>query len=329
MITGGGRMKLLTCEVGEARRLGALVGRDVVDLTLAYERYLRDEGGGEMAVLAGQVVPSCMLCFLDKGRPALEAARTAIDHVKKLKDGGMAPELAEQGILHALDAVRLTAPIPRPRKNMFCLGLNYAAHIGEGARDEPPPPVPEVPIFFTKPPTSVNGPYDPIVYSKATEMLDYEVEFAFVIGKKGKDIPESEAYDHVAGYMVFNDVSARDLQRSHGQWFKGKGLDTFAPMGPWIVTRDEIPDPHSLDLMCRVNGETRQHSNTKNMIFKIPTIIRYLSAGLTLEPGDIVATGTCSGVGIGMKPPRLLSVGDVVETEIEKIGTLRNTVIAE
>lgn len=319
-------MKLLTFEVVERRRLGALVGKDVVDLTLAYERYLGDEGGGEASVLAGQVVPSCMLCFLERGSPALDAAKNAIEHVKKLKNEGKAPELAKQGVLHAPDAVKLAAPIPRPRKNIFCLGLNYAAHVEEAKE---PRPLPEVPVYFTKPPTTVTGPYDPIVYHKATEQLDYEVELAFVIGKKGKNIPDAKAYDHVAGYTVFNDVSARDLQFRHNQWFKGKGLDTFAPMGPWIVTKDEIRNPHSLDIACRVNGETRQHDNTKNMIFRIPPIIKFLSAGLTLEPGDIVATGTCSGVGIAMKPPGLLKVGDVVETEIEKIGTLRNTVVAE
>ncbi len=221
------------------------------------------------------------------------------------------------------------APIPRPRKNIVCLGLNYADHVAEGNKSRSlTRPLPEHPIFFTKPPTAANGPFDDIVYPKATERLDYEVELALIIGKEGKYIPEEAVYDHIVGYTVFNDVSARDLQRRHSQWFKGKSCDTFAPMGPYLVTHDEIGDPMNLGVRLDVNGETRQESNTSNMIFDIKKIVSNLSTGITLEAGDIIATGTPSGVG-SSHPLGLLKVGDVVETWVEKIGSMRNQVVSE
>jgi 2-keto-4-pentenoate hydratase/2-oxohepta-3-ene-1,7-dioic acid hydratase in catechol pathway len=174
----------------------------------------------------------------------------------------------------------------------------------------------------------VTGPFDDIVYPRVTEKLDYEVELAIVIGKEGKYIPEDEVYDHIAGYSVFNDVSARDLQMSHLQWFKGKSLDTFAPMGPYLVTPDEVADPQHLDICCKVHGETRQSSNTSKMIFDIKKIVSTLSAGMTLEVGDIIATGTPSGVG-SAHPSGLLKVGDIVECTVEGLGSLVNRVISE
>jgi 2-keto-4-pentenoate hydratase/2-oxohepta-3-ene-1,7-dioic acid hydratase in catechol pathway len=174
----------------------------------------------------------------------------------------------------------------------------------------------------------VTGPFDDIVYPRATEKLDYEVELAIVIGREGKYIPKAEVYDHVAGYTVFNDVTARDLQRLHAQWFKGKSLDTFAPMGPYLVTPDEVGDPQDLDIWLKVNGEVRQSSNTSNMIFDIKTLVSTLSEGMTLEVGDIIATGTPSGVG-SSHPSGFLKVGDVVETGVEKIGVLKNRVVKE
>jgi 2-keto-4-pentenoate hydratase/2-oxohepta-3-ene-1,7-dioic acid hydratase in catechol pathway len=193
-----------------------------------------------------------------------------------------------------------------------------------GRRGEP---LPSVPIFFTKAPTTVIGPFDDIVYPAATKELDYEIELAVIMGKKGKDIHRSEAFNHVAGYTILNDVSARDLQRKHQQWFRSKSLDTFAPMGPRLVTKDEIEDPHDLDLELKVNGETRQRSNTKNLIFKIPDIIEVLSQDMTLEPGDMIATGTPAGVGLGMSPPKYLKPGDVIQAQIEGLGFIRNEVI--
>jgi len=232
------------------------------------------------------------------------------------------------GALVDANSYRLLAPIPRPRKNVFCVGLNYRDHVAEGNREGAPPrPLPETPIFFTKPPTSVSGPGDDIPWHPVTAKLDYEIELGVVIGPGGKDIPAERVWDHIWGYTIINDVSARDLQQGHGgQWFKGKALDGACPMGPAVVHRSAVPAADDLDFVCRVNGEVRQQSNTGMMIFDIPTLISTLSAGLTLEPGDIIATGTCSGVGSGYKPPRFLGDGDEVEMTIEGIGTLRNRV---
>lgn len=318
-------MKLLTYTVGKVSRIGALSGNCAIDLNSAYAEYLKGVKGEKAAKrLADERLPPNMIQFLDGGNNALAAAKSALDYVKKMEKAGKMAALKKAKIVCDTASVHIEAPIPRPRKNLFCLGLNYAKHAAEGGQ-----PVPKDPVFFTKPPTVVIGPYDDIVYPKATEKLDYEVEFAFIIGKRGKYIPKEKALDHVAGYTVFNDVSARDLQFKHLQWFKGKGCDTFGPMGPYLVTKDEVPDPHNLSIRCRVNGEVRQDSNTNDLIFKIPQIVEVLSAGMTLEPGDIIATGTPSGVGQGFKPPRLLSVGDVVECEIERLGCMRNRVRAE
>jgi 2-keto-4-pentenoate hydratase/2-oxohepta-3-ene-1,7-dioic acid hydratase in catechol pathway len=191
--------------------------------------------------------------------------------------------------------------------------------------------VTEVPVFFTKPPTAVIGPGAPIpIFPHVSTSIDYEVELAVVIGKAGRDIPKERAFEHMFGYTIVNDVTARDVQRRHGgQYFKGKGLDGSCPMGPWIVTADEMPDPGDLGIRLRVNGEARQASTTAAMIFDIPTLIASLSAGLTLEPGDVLATGTPSGVGYAMEPPRFLRDGDVVACEIDGIGRLENPVLTE
>lgn len=216
---------------------------------------------------------------------------------------------------------KLLAPIPRPAKNIFCMGRNYAEHAREGGVAPP-----EVPVFFTKPPTAVIGHETPVIHHRVTQSLDYEVELVAVIGRRGRDIPAAKALDYVFGYTIMNDVTARDLQRQHQQWFKGKSLDTFAPMGPWIVLRSEIPDPQKLRLSMRVNGEVRQNSTTASMLFSVAQLIETLSAGMTLECGDLLATGTPEGVGMGFNPPRWLKVGDVLEAEVESIGVLRNQI---
>lgn len=227
-----------------------------------------------------------------------------------------------------LAEVRLLAPIPRPLKNVFCVGRNYREHVVEGARVHGKEvKIPEYPQYFSKPPLAVIGPVDDIPWDgEVTRKLDYEVELGLVIGRTGRNIPRERALDYVFGYTVINDITGRDLQRRHDQWFKGKGLDGSCPMGPWIVTADEIVDPQNLDVRLHVNGELRQNSNTSMMIFDLPEIISQLSQGLTLEAGDIIATGTPSGVGFAMDPPRLLGDGDLVETEVVGIGTLRNRV---
>ena len=227
-------------------------------------------------------------------------------------------------------SLALLAPIPNPPRNIICLGMNYAAHAAESMRAKNfPVKMPEVPVFFTKATTAVNAPYGDIPFDpRVSSQLDWEVELGVVIGQQGVDIPRQRAFEYVFGYTVLNDVSARDLQSSHQQFFKGKSLDGSCPMGPAIVTRDEIPDPHNLRLRCWVNGEIKQDSTTADLIFDIPAIIEWLSRGMTLLPGDIISTGTPSGVGFARTPPEFLQPGDVVECEVEGIGRLRNQVEA-
>lgn len=316
-------MKLLTFRARDAQSIGALMGEYVIDLNAAFNEHI----GGALSSVKEDFCFD-MLSFLETGVLGITEARKVLTEAGKLKVDDIRA-LCTEGVLNRLDEVRVEAPVPRPRKNVVCLGLNYADHIAEGGRArQQERPLPQHPIYFTKPPTAVTGPYDDIVYPRATERLDYEVELAVVIGKEGKYIPEDEAYFHIAGYTVFNDVSARDLQNRHGQWYKGKSCDTFAPMGPYLVTSGEVGDPMDLDLWLKVNGETRQSSNTSNMIFDVRKIVSNLSEGMTLEVGDIIATGTPSGVGYA-HPSGLLKVGDVVETWIEKIGTMRNRVVSE
>ena len=255
----------------------------------------------------------------------IEGGAAAMAAVQALADG---PAVA----LPASEA-RLLAPIPRPRKNVFCVGRNYVEHVKEGARfggaAGAPVKLPEVPQFFTKAPTTVNAPGAPVRLDPTlTKLLDYEVELAVVIGKAGRDIKKADALEHVFGYTVANDVTARDLQRRHDQWFKGKSLDTTCPLGPFIVTADEIGDYRTLELSLTVNGQERQRATADMMIFDIPTIVEFLSAGLTLEPGDIIATGTPSGVGYAMDPPQGLKDGDVVVAKIDRIGELTSPIEA-
>lgn len=225
----------------------------------------------------------------------------------------------------------LLAPIPRPRRNVFCVGWNYSEHFAEGAQfrqgASAPQEIPEYPALFSKNPATVTGPDAPVWFpAPHSEQLDWECELAVVIGRAGRDIPEQRASEHVFGYTCANDVSVRDVQRRHGgQWFKGKNFDSHLPLGPWIVTADEL-DPVALRIQTRVNGVTKQDSNTKFMVFKIPRLVREFSAGCTLEPGDLIITGTPEGVGFARKPPEFLKIGDTVEVEIEGIGVLRNTV---
>jgi 2-keto-4-pentenoate hydratase/2-oxohepta-3-ene-1,7-dioic acid hydratase in catechol pathway len=212
---------------------------------------------------------------------------------------------------------------------VIMLGINYREHVDEGARARSLDiKYPDYPVFFTKPSTSVIGHFGKVINHKITEKLDWEVELAVVIGRRGRDIPKDKAYDYVFGYTVCLDMTARELQRQHGQWFKGKSLDTFCPMGPWIVHKSAIKDPQQLQLICRVNGEVMQDGNTRDMIFDIPTTVESLSQGLTLEPGDMISTGTPSGVGFARVPPVFLKPGDKVEGEVEGIGVLQVEIVA-
>ena len=299
-------MRLVTFHNGMTSCLGLVQDEQVIDLSM-------------LAQGAYPPLPATMLEFIAAGPPALGLVRRLLDDV---------PRDAVCG----LRDVRLLAPIPRPHKNIFCVGMNYLAHAHESARVRGKAYEPLAhPAFFTKAPTAVIGPYDPIPFPTGiTEQVDWEVELAVVIGARGKNLTLDTALEHVFGYMVLNDVSARDIQNRHGgQFFRGKSLDGFCPMGPWIVTADEVPDPQDLRLLTRVNGETKQDSTTADMIFPLAQVLVELSAGLTLEPGDIIATGTPSGVGMGRTPPEWLRPGDVVETEVVGLGVLRNEVTSE
>lgn len=278
-----------------------------------------DESGDRVIdlVRAAGVAPD-MTAFVASGKKGLALARAAL---KKPPRGSVAPRRE----------VRLLAPIPNPRRNIVCVGLNYRDHVREfqksgfaaGGKSN----APEYPIFFTKLPSSVIGPGATIpAHRDPTRSVDYEVELAVVVGPGGRDIKTQDAFRHVYGYTIVNDVTSRVQQQRYGQWFLGKSLDGFCPMGPWLVTADEIEDVTKLRLQTRVNGELRQDNVVGDLIFDIPTLIETLSAGRTLEPGDLVATGTPTGVGIGFKPPRYLKKGDVVTLAIDRIGTLENKV---
>lgn len=291
-------------------RLGAECGGAVLDL----DRYSHLHEGLRLA--------ADMLALIDAGPSAWQhAADLCRRFLAELSTHDLAQD-AEAGLAYPAARVRRHAPIPCPRKNVFCLGQNYAAHAAESGN---PPPM--APIYFTKPPTTVIGPGDAVPYPQGlTTRLDWEVELGVVIGRGGRDIPEARALEHVFGYTIFNDVSARDLQYRTSQWFKGKSLDGSSPMGPVIVTADEIPDPQHLRLQLSVNGIGKQDSNSSDMIFSVARIIADLSAGMTLEPADCISTGTPQGVGDGRKPPEYLKPGDVMDAEVERIGVLRNPV---
>ena len=290
-------MKLVTYQANGQLRLGALApagnDRQIVDLNRADGR-----------------LPDNMLAFLEAGQAALDAARQAL----------AAPPPAA---LVERSAVTLKAPIPRPGK-IVCLGLNYRDHAAESNQA-----IPTYPVVFAKFTNVVIGPGEAIVLPKISHEVDYEAEFGVVIGRRGRAITEAEALSHVAGYLPFHDVSARDYQNRTSQWVIGKTFDTFGPMGPALVTADEIPDPHALDIRLSIGGEVLQSSNTRNLIFSVPQIIAHLSAVMTLEPGDVIATGTPGGVGAARNPKRFLKPGDVVRIEIERLGVLENPVVAE
>jgi 2-keto-4-pentenoate hydratase/2-oxohepta-3-ene-1,7-dioic acid hydratase in catechol pathway len=233
------------------------------------------------------------------------------------------PVLPPTGPSYDLTAVKLMAPIPRPPK-FICVGLNYRDHAAETRAE-----IPKVPTIFSKFNNVVIAPGEPIVLPRASQQVDYEAEFAFVIGRGGRHIPASRAMEHVFSYTIVNDVTARDYQRATSQWLMGKTFDTFGPMGPWLVTADDIADPHALNISLEIGGEKLQNSNTRELIFTIPELIEYISTAVTLEPGDVVSTGTPAGVGFVRKPPRFLKPGEEVVVRIEGIGELRNPTVAE
>jgi 2-keto-4-pentenoate hydratase/2-oxohepta-3-ene-1,7-dioic acid hydratase in catechol pathway len=296
-------------------RVGLVQGEEILDVDLAARalNILPREQMLDLIAHQDESLPT-LRAVLDK------AAGRAFSEVRTF---------ANIGAVHDLVNVHLASPIPRPRKNIMCLGRNYHEHAIESyhARGQERPQG-DAPVIFTKATTTVNAPYGNLVIDPAvSEQIDWEAELAVIIGQTGKNIPEEEALSYVFGYTVLNDVTARDIQSRFKQFFKGKSLDGYCPMGPWIVTADEIPDPQQLSIRLRVNGVLKQEASTADMIYPVKTIIAILSQGMTLEPGDIIATGTPSGVGFARTPPEYLKAGDVVETEIEGIGLIRNEVV--
>lgn len=302
-------MRLVTFRphIQSESRLGALVDNQVIDLS-------------KLASHNNIDLPSCMQSFIELGPNAVRVATELLkSHEKNWPADSCTP------LANAL----LLAPIPRPRKNIFGIGLNYVEHVAESSRTlDTDKALPKEPVIFSKPPTTVIGPNDVIEHNaEITQQLDWEVELAVVMGTKAKGVSKESALDYVFGYSLLIDMSARDCRRA-GQWIYSKGQDTFAPFGPCIVTADEIPDPQDLNLSLKVNGETKQDSNTRHMLFKVNELINDISKGITLEPGDIIATGTPEGVGAGREPQEWVWPGDVIEAELEHVGSLRHSVVA-
>jgi 2-keto-4-pentenoate hydratase/2-oxohepta-3-ene-1,7-dioic acid hydratase in catechol pathway len=299
-------MKLLTYKTQDTEpRLGFIHNNQVIDM----------EDFGEISNFP---LPNDMLELIDLGFEIIAEITEMISETSK--------EFFDE-VAYEMNEVTILAPIEKPRKNIIGIGLNYTEHVAESARTlDTTGKLPQKPIIFSKPPTTVTGTNTEIIKNpKLTEQLDWEVELAVVIGKKGKYVPKADAMDYVFGYTAINDISARDCRRE-GQWIVSKGQDTFAPMGPILVTKDEIENPHNLNLSLKVNGVEKQNSNTKFLLFNINDLIEDLSIVFTLEPGDIIATGTPSGVGAGRNPQEWMYDGDVVEATVEGIGTIVNTV---
>ncbi len=323
-------MRLVTYESAKRLRVGVALGEYVVDVERVVELLSKRRlarATAARSVLRSGPAPRDMIDLLGRGEKWLKALGVVIKELasaldfKKPRGGRRVAFSAPKGLLTPLEKVRLRAPIARPGK-ITCVGLNYADHAREQGIEPP-----KEPIFFLKSINTLCGPGDPILLPPNSTQVDYEAEFAVVIGKAGRRIPEEKAYQYVAGYTILNDVSARDMQFGDKQWYRGKSCDTFAPTGPWIVTADEVPDPHNLGISLTLNGQKMQDSNTSNLIFKVPYLISYLSQSMTWELGDLISTGTPPGVGVFRKPPVFLKPGDSVSITVEQLGTLTNPVV--
>lgn len=319
-------MKLANLELEGEPCVGVVKGDLVVNLPVAFdlvvERVVTFKAGSTRSkarhvVLQSGPVPQDMIQLVQRDETWLMALDEMLSGVVDYFHGDR--QLTRLFI--PVEQARLRAPIPRPGK-IICVGRNYAEHARERGAE-----LPAQPIFFLKSNNTICGPGEAIVLPPNSSQVDYEAEFAVVIGQGGRRIPEEKAYEHIAGYTILNDVSARDMQAQDKQWFRGKSCDTFAPTGPWIVTRDEIPDPHNLRVSLALNGQTMQDSNTSYMIFKVPYLVSYLSQSLTLEPGDLISTGTPEGVGAHRTPPVFLRPDDTVSITVERIGTLTNPIV--
>lgn len=308
-------MKLITfSREGITQRVGAIINEAVIDLHVAYKSLLTSEGKIRAEQIADAFVPADMTGFLQGGNESVKLAKKAIEYALENKtDNGYR-------LVYDLNEVKVEAPVPAPGK-MICVGHNYREHILEMGRELPP-----YPVVFAKFANTVVGPQDDIPFHPISEQLDYEAEFTFVIGKRARNVSQEDALDYVAGYTIVNDVTYRDIQRRTIEWLQGKTVDGSAPMGPYLVTSDELQDPSGLEVVLTVNGEERQRSNTANLVFSVQYLVEFLSGLMTLEPGDVILTGTPGGVGVARNPQVFLKDGDVVKIEIDKIGALENRV---
>ena len=303
-------MRLVMYRENGESRLGAVIGDQVLDLARRASKVGVD----------GLPDGLDMMTLLREGAPTLEKAKQIVDAVERSLGIGGGEWLRSRGVLQPLESLQLLAPIPNPSK-IIAIGLNYRDHAREQGTA-----IPDRPIIFAKFPTSVIGPGDIITWDPAlTERVDYEAELGFVIGKTARNVRPEDAYDYIAGYTCVNDVSARDLQFGDKQWVRGKSLDTFCPIGPALVTVDEVPDPHELAIRAVLNGQVMQDSNTRELIFGVPELLSFISRAFTLLPGDVVATGTPHGVGVFRDPPVFMKDGDEIVIEVEGIGRLENT----
>ncbi|WP_079527395.1 fumarylacetoacetate hydrolase family protein [Halobacillus hunanensis] len=299
------------------KRTGSYENGFVVDLNQAYVSYLQNKGSQIAQKVADVIVPSDMSSLLEGGEESLVEAKKAVDFVLNSRSE------ADGQVVFNKEDVKLEAPVGKPSK-IICVGHNYKEHILEMKRE-----LPETPVVFAKFNNTISGPEAPIYLKDVSKQFDYEAEFAFVIGKKAQQIKKEDALDYVAGYTIANDVSARDLQKRTLQWLQGKSIDGSLPLGPWLVTKEEVPDPHSLNIELKVNGETKQKSNTGNLVFDVNFLVEFLSEIITLEPGDVVLTGTPGGVGAARDPQEFLKDGDTVTISVDEVGVLENVVEEE
>lgn len=317
-------MRFATFYAGRVSRLGAKLDDKIVDLNMALAGRLARDGEPRPYALADVLIPSEMVLFLESGDRAMKDAATVLAEVREwLLAGAEVVGPRGEQVVCAEAEVKLGPPILRPAK-LICAAHNYHDMLAETGIQPP-----SEPRIFGKYANAVTGPFDPVIHPRMTQALGYEAELAFVVGKRCKHVPEAQAYDVIAGYMAFNDVSASDLTKKDGQNLRGKSFDTFAPMGPYLVTKDEVPDPHNLGVKLTVNDRVLQNSNTNQLVYNIPQLVAFCSQVFTLEPGDVVATGCPGGLAKDRNPHTYMKPGDLMITEIEGVGTLKNPITAE
>ena len=312
-------MRLATVSVEGVERIAAVIDEEYIDLNKAYELLLKSQGQYRVKEIAEAFIPPNMVGFLQGGEESMKLAKESIEFVQSHDFS----EQDKRNLYYTGQNVKLEAPIQKPEK-IVCVGLNYREHIEEMGRE-----IPTIPVVFAKYNNTIIAPGDPILKPKVSDCLDHEAEFVVVIGKKGKYISEEDAMDYVAGYTIGNEATIRDYQKRTREWLQGKTFDTTLPLGPHLVTKESLPNHDNLNLRLTLNEEERQVSNTKNLVFTVPYLVSFLSEIMTLEPGDIICTGTPGGVGQARKPQSWMKHGDVVSVEIEGLGVLKNPIVNE